>query len=1017
MNEYEVIREKLLCKDMLRSLTLDERNLIVSLEERPVINGAVDKYASIPSKANIDKVVKKNQSEGLSECDYYMAFYDFENADINENMKSYIEQQEWFRFLTEALCDFSSVAEEDSDFPDSRYNMAYTTWFLTSCIRKKLIEHIGRLTNITVSAVVIDKILSHAVSGSLHIHCKSVIYDYYINKQNYEGNKKLFRYIQDNFGSVESIIDYYLKYPVILRRLSCKMLNILKYYKKVFTDIDNTYPELCEKGFLRSNVVIDITCGEGDTHENGKTVVMLRFEDDEILYKPRELKITRKFFSFIDALNRRANLYKLPVIKSIWHDSFTIEEKIPYKTCTSETEIKRFYIRTGYLLAILYLLSGNDIHYENIIANGEYPCIIDLETMFAHVAEQMESSGSAIEKTMYSISHSVKSCHMLPSYIFSKGNSKVADVSGLGGKKAKLPDKRLALVNWDSDNICFEMKELYLENHSNIPMLNNERVDYRNYIGNVIEGFDELMREFIKDREFFTDMIKSFSGVKTRQVLRATNDYGYMLEFASHPNYTRDMIYFERFLDAEWVFPYKKPHISRSETLDLLNDDIPIFYCDSDSKDIISSRGECISDVYEESGIEAALSRLAELSEDTINVQKLYIRDTLGILNDWLKAEHEKASDKCRFSIHTTDMDICSLWENKLSDKIIRILRDSAFVGKEDISWAAIKKNRNVLESNAVSNIPVGLLNGLAGIMYYLLDEKNQTASDMVEKIAGSLNKIHDVNELKIPISGTYGFASVLLPVHFYTLSENYSQTTQDICSGIMGWCDNQLDRCENIDYSELASALMMFTALYAKSENYRYLSMMNKAAGVLTSGSRTYINQSSYMVREKICLSLLEANVYLEDEEVTKLIAMIRKLDEPFYNSGCYVQSPLLPDISEYYRLCTLIARENRTDDSLSAEKAVVNSFEYVTGNAEYSPEILMERIDMLLEYQELPNAKELCRKEIERMICISGLIDDDNVYDTLINGISLDSPLCGLGLRIKRWLGITDEKPYFIF
>ncbi len=1018
MNDCKIIKDKLLTKELLRSLTLDERNTLTAPEERPAVKGSIDKYASIPSKANIEKVVKKNNSERLSEIDYYMAFYNFDDDDINQKMKSYIEQQDWFIFMLDALCDFEPDVSNSDSYLYSNYNMAYTTAFMTNYMRKKLVEHITKLNNISVSSVVIEKILNHATNGCLHIHCKSVIYDYYVNKQNYVGDKKFFRYIKDNFGKAESIIDCYLKYPVIIRRLGCKMLNILQYYKKVFTDIDSIYDELCEKRFINSNVIIDITCGEGDTHECGKTVAMLRFGENEILYKPRELEISRKFFSFINAINQKTDIYKLPVIKSIWHDDFTIEEKITYKTCTSEAEIKRFYIRTGYILAILYLLNGNDIHYENIIANGEYPCIIDLETMFAHATEQMESSGSAIEKAIYKINHSVKSCHLLPSYIFSKGNNNSADVSGLGGKKAKLPEEKLVLTNWDSDDICFEMKELYLGNHSNIPKLNDERVDYRNYIDEIITGFEELMHIFILNKEFFKEQIRNFSGVKTRQVLKATNDYGYMLEFASHPNYTKDMICFERFLDAVWVFPYKKPHIAKCEAIDLLNDDVPIFYCDSDSNNIVSSRDEVIADVYEVSGIDAAVKRIDELSEGTTKTQTLYIMDTLGILNTWLDAERKKTTDKYRFSSEVSEIDIPTVWESKLSGRIVDILKNSALIGNYDISWIAVKNRNAVTEPNAVSNIPSGMADGLAGIMYYLYSDNNASSTELIKKIAGSFGKVRDMSELQLPISGASGFASILMPMHTYSSAESGKQTNQDVFGGMLSWCEKQLDTQENIDYSELASALMVFTSLYAESENYRYLSLMNKAAEILTSSSKTYINKSSYMIREKIALALLEANEHLEDENVTELINMIRKLDEPFYKSGKFTESQLLTDVSQYYRLCTYITKQCKIDKALSVDNVILNSIEYTVNNIEeYDPSILLKRVDMLLEYQEMPEAKEMCRKELERLIIISGLTEDDYSYDTIVNGLSLDSLLCGLGMRIKRYLGIIDKLPCCIY
>ena len=51
--------------------------------------------------------------------------------------------------------------------------------------------------------------------------------------------------------------------------------------------------------------------------------------------------------------------------------------------------------RQGGYLAILYALEATDFHFENLIAAGEQPVLIDLETLF-HPRER-RSEGAAVE--------------------------------------------------------------------------------------------------------------------------------------------------------------------------------------------------------------------------------------------------------------------------------------------------------------------------------------------------------------------------------------------------------------------------------------------------------------------------------------------------------------------------------------------------------------------------------------------------------------------------------------------
>jgi len=57
-------------------------------------------------------------------------------------------------------------------------------------------------------------------------------------------------------------------------------------------------------------------------------------------------------------------------------------EFVTQQGCMTSAEVSRFYIRQGAYLAILYALEGTDFHYENLIAAGEHPILVDLETLF-----------------------------------------------------------------------------------------------------------------------------------------------------------------------------------------------------------------------------------------------------------------------------------------------------------------------------------------------------------------------------------------------------------------------------------------------------------------------------------------------------------------------------------------------------------------------------------------------------------------------------------------------------------
>lgn len=47
----------------------------------------------------------------------------------------------------------------------------------------------------------------------------------------------------------------------------------------------------------------------------------------------------------------------------------------------SPEAVKRYYYRMGNAFALFHALGSSDLHFENFIAAGEYPALVDLETI------------------------------------------------------------------------------------------------------------------------------------------------------------------------------------------------------------------------------------------------------------------------------------------------------------------------------------------------------------------------------------------------------------------------------------------------------------------------------------------------------------------------------------------------------------------------------------------------------------------------------------------------------------
>ena len=68
-------------------------------------------------------------------------------------------------------------------------------------------------------------------------------------------------------------------------------------------------------------------------------------------------------------------------------------ENIP---CKNESEVEHYYFRMGIHLFLGYALGATDLHGENIIAHGEYPVIIDMETYPGYLKQQSEKKTEVV---------------------------------------------------------------------------------------------------------------------------------------------------------------------------------------------------------------------------------------------------------------------------------------------------------------------------------------------------------------------------------------------------------------------------------------------------------------------------------------------------------------------------------------------------------------------------------------------------------------------------------------------
>ena len=176
-----------------------------------------------------------------------------------------------------------------------------------------------------------------------------------------------------------------------------------------------------------AGAVARIQGGLSDPHRGGRSVLLVEFDDGlRALYKPKDLRIDVAWQRLVERLNARAPI-DLRVAHALARDGYGWTEFVEHTECRGRHEFASFFRRAGAWLALMHCFVVADMHQENVIAVGDQPVPVDLETTL-QAAEESHSDNvdaKAYEAAREIISDSVMAVGLLPAYGRSAGDTVV----------------------------------------------------------------------------------------------------------------------------------------------------------------------------------------------------------------------------------------------------------------------------------------------------------------------------------------------------------------------------------------------------------------------------------------------------------------------------------------------------------------------------------------------------------------------------------------------------------------
>ena len=432
------------------------------------------------------------------------------------------------------------------------------------------------------------------------------------------------------------------EYPVMARRLAEAAENWISCSAEFLEHLATDWPELTRLFNLGADCALltEAAAGAGDTHRHGRSVVIARFSSGfQLVYKPRSTAVDQHFQEFLEWSNGKGATPPLRTLKVLDRESHGWIEFVQTSGCRSREEVVRFYERQGEYLAILYVLQATDFHFENLLACGEHPVLVDLEALFHPWLRQIEIQQPDARMVVLAKSRSVLRTGVLPRRTGAHADYAGIELSGLGGAAGQITDNILQWVSEGTDEMAAVRQPFRMPGARNRPTVEGEEIDVRHYVKPIVAGFTRMYELLCANRDELLcerGPLSRFVHDELRVVARATRGYGVLLSQSLHPDYLRDAIDLELLLDRLWVGVEENSHLLpliNCERRDLLQGDIPIFTTQPASSDLLGSDGQKIEAYLTRSGLELSREVVQSLGDADLRRQVWFIRASLATLD------------------------------------------------------------------------------------------------------------------------------------------------------------------------------------------------------------------------------------------------------------------------------------------------------------------------------------------------------------------------------------------------
>jgi type 2 lantibiotic biosynthesis protein LanM len=351
----------------------------------------------------------------------------------------------------------------------------------------------------------------------------------------------------------------------------------------------------------------------------------------QVIYNPVNMNLDKVFNELLTWCNHQGISRSFQPAKILAGEGYGWRELVAQKDCVDRSAVQHFYQRAGMLSALLFILGAKECDQDNLIAAGEYPYLVNIDTLISPEISDMTEDDRWFHD-------SVLKTGILPRWNSDMYTANALDSSPLGNI---FPKQTNTIKEWEfvnTDQMRLVSKITVIPAGQNAVVLEGKTVSPQDYLEEIISGFQEVYQLFSRQQDLLlgaTSPLAAFQHCRSRFQLRSNKTYGVICQQALKPQFLQgETGLIDNLLrhHAPSNVPINQhpqlQGILQAEIRSLQQQTIPIFSVGCDSTDLVFDGELLIEGFFAKSAYQRLIDRVKSLGAEQMAVQVEVIRSS-----------------------------------------------------------------------------------------------------------------------------------------------------------------------------------------------------------------------------------------------------------------------------------------------------------------------------------------------------------------------------------------------------